>query len=44
MILVITSARNGETSRVSHPLRRSASECSAKGRSATRSESQRWRE
>src|SRR6185369_6864667 len=42
--LVITSARNGGTSRVFHPLRRGASECSAKGRSATRSDSQRLRE
>ena len=41
---MITSARKGETSRVFHPLRRGASECSAKGRSATRSDSQRLRE
>ena len=36
-------ARNGGASRVFHPLRHSASECSAKGRSATRSDSQRLR-
>ena len=37
-------AQTGRASRVFYPLRRSASECSAKGRSATRSDSQRWRE
>src|SRR6185312_9097116 len=41
LILVITPARTGEASRVLHPLRSSASECSANGRSATRSDSQR---
>ena len=40
-ILVITPARTGEASRVLHPLRSGASECSANGRSATRSDSQR---
>jgi hypothetical protein len=40
-ILVITPARTGEASRVLHPPRSSASGCSAKGRSATRSDSQR---
>ena len=40
-ILVITPAPTGEASRVLHPLRSSASGCSAKGRSATRSDSQR---
>ena len=35
------TARTGGTSRVFHPLRRGASERSAKGRSATRSDSQR---
>ena len=41
LILVITPARTGEASRVLHPLRSCASECSANGRSATRSDSQR---
>ena len=40
-ILVITPAQTGEASRVLHPLRSCASECSANGRSATRSDSQR---
>ena len=40
-ILVTTSAQAGEASRVLHPPRSSASGCSAKGRSATRSDSQR---
>ena len=41
LILVITPARTGEASRVLHPPRSSASGCSANGRSATRSDSQR---
>jgi hypothetical protein len=40
-ILVITPAQTAEASRVLHPLRSCASECSANGRSATRSDSQR---
>jgi hypothetical protein len=40
-ILVITPAQADEASRVLHPPRSSASGCSAKGRSATRSDSQR---
>jgi hypothetical protein len=40
-IRVATPARTGEASRVPRPRRSSASACSAKGRSATRSESQR---
>jgi len=41
LILVITLAWTGEASRVLHPPRSCASGCSAKGRSATRSDSQR---
>ena len=41
LILVVTPARAGEASRALHPLRSGASECSANGRSATRSDSQR---
>jgi hypothetical protein len=41
MIRVATPTRAGEASRAPHPRRRGASACSAKGRSATRSDSQR---
>jgi len=41
LIPVITPARTDEASRVLHPPRSCASGCSAKGRSATRSDSQR---